>query len=354
MPISDGQSKAERQYLLCKWYEQPGLRLRTREIAVKLGINEDTVLDYIKELSRSGRLPLRKEGQYWILAEDARLERLKVHLSKPGAVALYIAGRLLSQIHDERNQHVILALTQLVDALPEQLRAHQYALIEMAEQRQQKAEEEAGPEDRSPIFEALALGWINRCRVRLRYSPPRKRTFECRFAPYLLEPSAIGRTIYAIGESDPPGGLRTYKLERIEHAEVLEKETFTIPADFDGPALLSRAWGVMYGDEEPVEVRLRFSHQVTRRMKETLWHPSQHIDETSEGCVWRAQIGDITEIRPWLRGWGGDCEVLAPDILREEMIAEVRRQARVYGLANQQPKHSDTTDDEDFADLFGE
>lgn len=209
----------------------------------------------------------------------------------------------------------------------------------MAEQQQQNGE------DRSPVFEALAIGWLKQRRVRLHYAPlhKNKRPFDCLFSPYLLEPSGIGRTIYAIGHSDPPGELRTYKLERIEFAEMTD-EAFTIPTDFDGPDRLSRAWGVMYGDEEPVTVRLRFSHFAARRLKETLWHPSQTIVDTPQGCEWTALIGDVVEIENWIRGWGADCEVLEPVELREKLIDHVRRQARMYGIlsaARQTPGQPD-------------
>jgi predicted DNA-binding transcriptional regulator YafY len=349
MPISDAQSKEERLYLLQKLFEQPGRRLRTYEIAEKLGVSDDTAKRYIAELSTTGRLPLRKDGQFWILAEYARIEHLQVHLSVAEATALYVAGRLLSQIHDERNRHVLLALTKLVEALPAPLQLPQRAVVDTAMQRQQ------GQEDRSQIFEAIAMGWANRRKVRLRYSPPKKRTFECSFSPYLLEPSGIGRTIYAIGQSDPPNALRTYKLERIEQATITE-EPFLIPEDFDGPALLARAWGVMYGDEELVEVRLRFSHAVTKRVRETLWHPTQTITQTSEGCEWSALIGDTLEIENWIRGWGADCEVLAPQNLREKIIVNVRQAARMYRIAFGNTKHTDPTklDEEVFNSFFGE
>src|SRR5205085_10769577 len=93
-----------------------------------------------------------------------------------------------------------------------------------------------------------------------------------RFAPYLIEPSGIGRTVYVIGAIMPRGELRTFKLERIERAALLD-ETFEAPADFDGHALLGRAWAVMYGEEgKLVTVRLRFTQAVRRRVRETLWH----------------------------------------------------------------------------------
>lgn len=93
----------------------------------------------------------------------------------------------------------------------------------------------------------------------------------CFLSPYLLEPSGIGRTIYAIGHSSLANNLHTFKLERIEYAKLTDT-TFEIPADFHGPSLLKNARTVMYGDEEPVEVCLRFSHWGTKRVKETVWY----------------------------------------------------------------------------------
>ncbi len=346
MPTSDAQNKADRLYLLQKLFEQPGQRLRTNEIAKQLGVSEDTAKRDIDELDVSGRLPLRKAGHFWILAEDTHVEHLRVHLSLAEATAFYVAGRLLSQIHDERNRHVILALTKLIDAMPEQLRHHQSALVRMAEQRQQEQD------DRSSIFEALALGWTTQRKVRLLYKAPRKKKFSSLFSPYLLEPSGIGRTIYALGLSEPPNELRTFKLERIESAVVTD-ETFAIPDDFDGPARLARAWGIMYG-EEPVTVRLRFSDYVRQRVQETLWHPSQQITPTPDGCEWTAQIGDTLEIENWIRGWGADCEVLEPQDLREKIALDIHRSARLYGIGLQAPSSSTTPDNELFDTFFGE
>lgn len=328
MPTSDAYNKTDRllQVQLLFW-NSPGRKLRTNEIATKLGVSEDTALHDLKELSVSGRLPVSKVGWYWQLAENAKFELLPVKLNLPEGVALYLATRLLTQIHDEQNQYVLSGLTKLISAMPDTIAPHQHAIVDMARERQQ------GQQDRSDIFEALALGWATRHQIRLTYTPPRRRSFECQFSPYLLEPSAIGRTFYAIGHSNPPDALRTFKMERIEYAKLTTKP-FEIPTDFDGPALLKRSWGVMYGDEEPVEVRLRFSHWVTNRVKETLWHPSQQIIDTAEGSEWIAQIGDTLEIENWIRGWGSDCEVLAPQELREKMIKEARRLAHMYGITS--------------------
>jgi len=92
----------------------------------------------------------------------------------------------------------------------------------------------------SHTFQVLASGWVTQRRVRLSYAPPFRRSFECVFDPYLLEPSAIGRTIYTIGYSDLVKEIRTYKLERIQQAE-LTSETFTVSEKFKGPEMLQQA-----------------------------------------------------------------------------------------------------------------
>lgn len=332
MPKSDARAKADRLYQIQKLFEQPGQRLGTSELAEKLGVDDETIRRDIKELSRTGRLPLDKKGQKWVLMEDGRIPQLKVHLNLSEATALYIAGRLLTQIHDERNRFVITGLIKLIEALPESLHPHQHILIEMAEQRQHNQP------DRSNVFEALTMGWATHHWVRLRYAPAHKKKFDCHFSPYLLEPSGIGRTVYAIGMSDLATELRTFKLERIEWAELTD-QPFTIDDSFDGPNLLKRAWGVMYGasDEDLVTVRLRFSQYVTPRVKETLWHPSQQLKMTRDGCELTMQIADTLEAENWIRGWGADCEVLEPADLRESMISHIRRLTKSYGLTERGP-----------------
>jgi predicted DNA-binding transcriptional regulator YafY len=351
MPTQDWSGRAARlmslETLLLNY---PGRKWRTREIADELGISEDTAARDLKELSRTGRVPLTEEGITagftWQVSPESRVPLPPLRLDYAQGAALYAAARLLSQQHDERNDAVRTALIQLINILPEPLRPHLEAIAAQLDQP-------TTPRGNvSTIFTTLSQGWLLRRVVRVAYDPAHARAYECRFSPYLLEPSGIGYTLYFIGRSDPPGALRTFKLERVHRAELTE-EPFEVPTDFDGPALLRRAWGVMYGDAEPTHVKLRFSHFVSKRVRETRWHASEVHTETTEGLVWEADIGDVTEIRPWIRGWGADCEVLEPDPLRKEMEREVKRLMRVYKV----PQAAETTAGPDQSlmdDLFGE
>lgn len=350
MPTSDAYNKTDRLHeVLMLFWKNPKKLFTTPEVALHLGVSDDTALHYLQDLMRTGRLPVTKQGRFWVLMEGARFELPlpAVTLSSSEATALFIAGRLLSQIHDERNTHVTQALTKIISALPEPIAAHQHKFIAIAKERQKNQP------DRSAIFEALSIGWVTQHLVRVRYTTFEGKTFWCQFEPYLFEPSGIGRTIYVIGRSTPPGELRTFKLERIESAELLKNETFELPSDFDGTALLKKAWVVMFGEKAPVTVRLRFTSKVMTRVKETLWHPTQMIKDTTKGCEMTVQIGDALEIENWIRGWGPDCEVIEPLSLRDKIIEDIRRSAHMYGIQPQEETQVGEIDEDLFDSFFG-
>jgi predicted DNA-binding transcriptional regulator YafY len=167
--------------------------------------------------------------------------------------------------------------------------------------------------------------------------------------PYLLEPSGIGFTTYVIGHVDPPGALRTFKLERIQEASLTD-QLFTIPTDFSGLDVLQSAWSIIYG-EALIEIVLRFHPSVVDRVLETQWHTSQHTQRDPEKpgyLIWSVQVADTVDIMPWIRGWGADVEVLAPEELRQEVAGEAARLARIYGADQNREQ------DEGYQRLFGE
>ena len=70
-------------------------------------------------------------------------------------------------------------------------------------------------------------------------------------------------------------------VDRIEAAERTGVQ-FLRPDDFDLADHLSKSFGVFHGDEE-VEVRVRFSKEVARYVRESKWHDSQQLTEQSDG-----------------------------------------------------------------------
>lgn len=106
-------------------------------------------------------------------------------------------------------------------------------------------------------------------------------------------------------------------------------ERYDIPEELKLDELLSSSWGVIWGDE--IDVKLKFSPGVTRRVKETTWHPSQIIEDLADGgCIMTVRIGSTLEITPWIRGWGPDVEVLEPEELRNEFKVWAKELDRMY------------------------
>jgi len=204
------------------------------------------------------------------------------------------------------------------------------------------------------VLETLTRAWSQGRMVHLWHRHERGQVDEYDFAPYFIEPYAVGQTTHVIGWREPPGAVRTFKVERIQRIE-LTARSYTIPDDFDPRKLLADAWGIWYTEAEPVEVVLRFHPRVAGRVRETRWHRSEQIEEQADGSlVWRARVAEPQEMLPWVRGWGADVEVLEPEELRERMVGEARRMAETYGwqVNRGSPEGADTLA-QTFSDYFG-
>lgn len=246
-----------------------------------------------------------------------------VHFSLEEAVALYVAARLLARYSDDRNPLIVDALSKLASALPatigEQVQQTVGGLLDKPEDRQ-----------RAAVFATVTRGWAERRKVRIWHQAAEsEHVHEYLLSPYFIEPSAVGYATHVIGHSTYWNDIRTFKLERVRRAELTE-DSFEIPEDFDPLKLLSTAWGIMFGDKI-VEVRLRFSPEVTRRVKESRWHEREEVTLLSDGgCLYKIQVAHPLEMKWWIRSWGPNVEVLAPEKLRSEMAEEARRVVGMY------------------------
>lgn len=321
------ESKYERLDAIERCLARRPSGMTTGELARELGVNVSTILRDFRLLEGRGT-GLIQEGRRYILDHRRALHTIK--MTNDEVLALYLAARLLSRHSDEHNPHVVRALDKLSDALQSKspLVAEHIARAASAvrERRVRREYIEA--------LEVITQAWATGRKVRLRYrSYSKDETTERTFAPYFIEPSGIGYACHVIGFDELRGELRTFKVERI-HEAVLTGEPFTIPADFDPQQLLVSAWGVIWRDAGAIEVTLRFAPEVVRRVKESVWHFSQRLEDLPDGsCLFTVRVGSTMEMKPWIRQWGAAVTVVAPEHLRAELVAEVRAMARAYGLS---------------------
>jgi predicted DNA-binding transcriptional regulator YafY len=293
--------------------------LRASDLARDCGVNRRTIYRDLHALEAMG-VPLWEHSGRFGLNRDSYLSTVRLNLNE--AVALYFAARLLAHHSDEHNPHAVAALDKLAAGLPAStIATHIARVADLVRARPLRAVY-------IQTLEVLTRAWAEQRMVRLRYRAPNRELTEREVAPYFLEVSRSDPAAYVIGYDRLREALRTFKLERIEHAELLD-ESFEPPASFDPYTVLADAWGIM--DEARVEVHLRFSAAAAPRVRESRWHQSQQLIECSDGgCELLLTLGGVREVLPWVLSWGAEVVVLAPGELRSEVAGHGARMAALY------------------------
>jgi proteasome accessory factor B len=224
----------------------------------------------------------------------------------------------MARYQDHRDPHVISAFNKLASILPTLIAQQVHASVAGLAGRPRQ-------DNRVRIFDLLATAWAEGRKVRIWY-PTRAAEdvlLERVVSPYFIEPNPSGHTRYLIGHDEYSGQVRTFRVERVQQAELTDQQ-FTIPTDFDAAERLRDAWGI--SDEDLVQVRLRFHDPAAAaRARESHWHSSQREEVNADGTVdLTFEVGGLLEITPWILTWGGTVEVLTPAELRHRIAAAAR------------------------------
>lgn len=328
-------SKDERKYenlhrLVQILLEKPE-GLTKAEIARRLGVHRSTAAEYIDSLQGIDAPVYEVSPNRYTINRDEYEVLISVDMHE--SLALHLATRLLTTRTDKHYPHAASALRKLAAAL------EKLAPLISDHMRRSAGVLDGDHRRRDSAFlevlETLTRAWSRGLKVKITHEMEDGQTFAYTFAPYFIEPYAIGHTMHVIGLRQPPGKIRTLKIERIRTARLLD-EPYTIPASFDPSEYLKDAWGIWNAGEEPQKVVLRFSPLVAKRVQETQWHHSQKTTLQPDGSViWEARVMEWKEMLPWVRGWGADVEALEPDELRAALTREASRLAQLYGLAPQ-------------------
>lgn len=328
------------------WAHPEGLT--QSQLAKRLGVNRSTIW---KDLEKDHLPPSiyqdELDGNKLKLDRAADLTKASFNLHE--IMSIHLATRFLATRTDKQNPHAASVLRKLAKALQRLDRNISRHLLRSADAMDENAA------FRDPVYlkalETLTEAWSAGRKVAVSHQMDGGRIFEYTFSPYFIEPYAVGQTAHVIGLREPPGKLRTFKLERLRSVSILP-DRYEIPEDFDPTDLLRDAWGIWYSENEPVEIVLRFHPRVAMRVKESRWHHSQRIEEQTDGyLIWRARVAEPQEMLWWIRGWGADCEVLQPRELRESLMGDAKAAAEMYGWFVSSQASSDRSSTLD--DFFG-
>ena len=159
---------------------------------------------------------------------------------------------------------------------------------------------------------------ITTCRiVEVRYlSQSTGRHSRQRIEPYGL---LYGNRAFLVGRTDWNDAMRLWRLANMSEARVTS-ESFARDPGFDLESYAQRSFGTF--QEEPVDVVLRFTAQAKRDAAAFLFHPSQSLEENTDGTLTvRFTAGGIDEMCWHLVTWGKSVTVEQPAHLRERLAS---------------------------------
>jgi len=122
--------------------------------------------------------------------------------------------------------------------------------------------------------------------------------------------------------------IRVLAVERIKELARTE-DSFIYPDDFYPEEKLRSAFNVTMDD--PIKVRIRFSPDQARYIRERHWADEQVIEEEADGSVIISlQTSGWWDVKRWVLSFGCEAEVLEPAELREEILGDVERMGELY------------------------
>ena len=177
-------------------------------------------------------------------------------------------------------------------------------------------------------FDVIQQAILSSRQVRLSYhSLSRDEDTDRVVDPYLLHNHYS--TWYLIGNCRLRNEIRIFALNRITAIEMTETD-FDKPDDFSIESLLQHSFNIICGGEL-YHVALKFNPYQARWIRERQWHRSQKLTELDDGGVMlELDVQGLNEVKRWVLQYGAEVEVVAPDILKYDIIDELAKMNQMY------------------------
>ena len=293
-----------------------------KELAERCDVNERTIYRDLTTLGTDIAVPVYDDQKHWKIDEKRFLPPIRFTL--PEALNIFLTSRLMLNYSHRYDPNVDATFTKLSSVLPPPLAQQVRKTMDWMQKL---------PKDEKylRILATVAEAWVSQRQLKIMYQPlaaekPMERVIE----PYYIEPASFGHASYVIGYCHLKKAIRTFKVERIESANLTD-ETYTIPSDFDANKYMASSWGIVVKDEiKTIKLKI-VDPEIIRIMTETIWHPSQILKKQKDGStIMTLMINGTYEFYSWVLGWGEKIEVLDPPEIREKIIETVEAMRDVY------------------------
>lgn len=174
---------------------------------------------------------------------------------------------------------------------------------------------------RADVIDNLLIGIEDRKVVFITYRSQRSTEP----VTYDIHPYRITRhrgSLYVHGHKPDDNDFRTWKVDRIESAEV-DTVGFTMPPSADIDKELAGALGIYHG-RNGIVAEVWFSNSVARYVQESRWHPSQRLTQQADGSLLvEFELSATEELKSWVLSFGANAEIVRPQSLRVEVANEL-------------------------------
>ena len=294
-----------------------------RELAERFDVTERTIYRDLTTLGVDLNVPVYDDKKRWKIDESHFLPPIRFTL--PEALNIFLTARLMLNYSHRYDPNVDATFTKLSAVLPR-------ALAEQVRKSMDWMQKLPKDENHLRILATAAESWVSQRQLKITYRPlVATKAMERVIEPYYIEPAAPGHASYVIGYCHLKDSIRTFKVERIEVAEITS-EPYAVPPGFDANEYLGSSWGIVVVEEEVKTIRLKIRDpEIMRIMGETVWHPSQVLEKQKDGSmIMTMRVTDTYELLSWILGWGDKLEVLEPPEIREAVVETAEAVLDVY------------------------
>ena len=293
-----------------------------RQLADRFEVNIRTIYRDLVTLGSDLQVPVYVDKTKWKIDERRILPPIRFTI--PEALNIFLAARLMLNYSHRYDPNIDATFTKLSSVLPPALGQQVRKTLDWMQKL---------PKDEKHlrVLAAVAEAWVSQRRLKIVYRPlVAERAMERVIEPYFIEPAAPGHASYVVGYCHLKNAVRTFKIERIESAQ-LSSETYTIPPDFDANEFFGSSWGIVVeGEVKTVRLKIR-DPEIMRIMGETIWHPSQVLEKQKDcSMIMTLRVTDTYELLSWILGWGEKMEVLKPPELRKGVLQTAKTMVEVY------------------------
>ena len=186
------------------------------------------------------------------------------------------------------------------------------------------------PSFREGVTETIYQALLKGRRIKANYRKQRGETTQLFSELNPLGLVFVDSLIYLIATVDDHETPHQFHLNRMEEVTLLEKSAM-VPEGFTLQGYIESCEFIYPVTKETIRLKALFEREAAAYLHETPLSGTVSLrDYDEERVLLEAEVLDNSQLICWLRGFGSQVEVLAPEVLREEFRTSVERLKRMY------------------------